>query len=147
MLKAADQAIWKAWKRIRKQGRQAAGTGTDEALHELRKSAKKLRYLLEAFRTLFSAKDVGQAIRQLRKLQNVLGDIVDYQVKQQYLSQWQENFPGERHRGVRAAMDHLGKVYARRENATKKEFQRCYDGFVSAGNRELFRTLCGKSSA
>ena len=146
VLKAADQAIWKAWKRIRKQGRQAAGTGTDEALHELRKSTKKLRYLLEAFRTLFSAEDVGQAIRQLRKLQNVLGDIVDYQVQQQYLSQWQENFPGKRHRGVKTAMDYLGRVYAQRENAMKKEFQRHYDAFVSVENRKLFKALCGKTS-
>ena len=147
VLKAADESVWNAWKRVRKQGRHAARTGTDEALHELRIAGKKLRYLLEAFRTLFPAKDVEQAIRQLRKLQNVLGDIVDYQVQQQYLSQWQENFPGKRHRGVKAAMDYLGKVYARRENATKKEFQRHYDAFVSVENRELFKTLCGKTSA
>ena len=147
VLKAADESVWNAWKRVRKQGRHAARTGTDEALHELRIAGKKLRYLLEAFRTLFPAKDVEQAIRQLRRLQNVLGDIVDYQVQQQYLSQWQENFPGKRHRGVKAAMDYLGKVYARRENATKKEFQRHYDAFVSVENRELFKTLCGKTSA
>ena len=146
VLKAAVGSVWKAWRRIRKQGRHAASTGTDEALHELRISCKKLRYLLEAFRTLFPAKDVEQAIRQLRKLQNVLGDIVDYQVQQQYLSQWQDNFPGKQHRGVKAAMDYLGKVYARREKATKKEFQRYYDAFVSVENRELFRTLCGKTS-
>ena len=147
VLKAADESVWKAWKKVRKQGRHAARTGTDEALHELRIAGKKLRYLLEALRTLFPAKDVEQAIRQLRKLQNVLGDIVDYQVQQQYLSRWQENFPGKRHRGVKAAMDYLGKVYARRENATKKEFQRHYDAFVSVENRELFKTLCGKTSA
>ena len=146
VLKAADESVWKAWRRIRKQGRHAARTGTDEALHELRISCKKLRYLLEAFRTLFPAKDVEQAIRQLRKLQNVLGDIVDHQIQQQYLSQWQENFPGKQHRGVKAAMDYLGKVYARREKATKKEFQRYYGAFVSVENRELFKTLCGKTS-
>lgn len=147
VLKAAQTAIWKAWKRIGKQGRHAADTGSDEALHELRKSAKKLRYLLEAFRTLFPAKDVEQAIRQLRKLQNVLGDIVDFQVQQQYLDQWQENFQAEQHRDVKAAMDFLGKVYARRENMTKKKFQRHYDAFVSVKNKDLFRSMCGKARA
>ena len=146
VLEAADESVWKAWRRTRKLGRHAAMTGTDEALHELRISGKKLRYLLEAFRTLFPAKDVEQAIRQLRKLQNVLGDIVDYQVQQQYLSQWQENFPGKRHRGVKTAMDYLGRVYAQRENAMKKEFQRHYDAFVSVENRKLFKALCGKTS-
>ena len=147
VLKAARSAIWRAWKRIGKQGRRAADSGADEILHELRKSAKKLRYLLEAFRTLFPAKQVEQAIRQLRQLQNVLGDIVDFQVQQQYLGQWQENFQGKQHRGVKAAMDSLGKVYAQRENATRKKFQRHYDAFVSSQNRDLFKSLCGKTGA
>ena len=138
---AAADAIWKAWKRMKKHGRQAAGAKSDEALHELRISGKKLRYLLEAFHSLYPAGDAERAIRQLRKLQNVLGDIVDYQVQQEYLSHWQENFPGKRHRDVKAAMDDLGKIYARQEKKTKKMFQRRFDAFVSAGNRELFRSL------
>ena len=141
---AAGNAIWKAWKRVRKHGRKAEGAKSDEALHELRISCKKLRYLLEAFRSLYPAGDVDRAIRQLRKLQDVLGDIVDFQVQQQYLSQWQENFPGQRHRNVKAAMDYLGRIYGRREKATKKMYQRRFDAFVSAGNRELFRSLCNR---
>ena len=141
---AAGDAIWKAWKRVRKHGRKAEGAKSDEALHELRISCKKLRYLLEAFRSLYPAGDVDRAIRQLRKLQDVLGDIVDYQVQQQYLSQWQENFPGQRHRDVKAAMDYLGRIYGRREKTTKKMYQHRFDAFVSAGNRELFRSLCNR---
>ena len=147
VLNAAGGAIWKVWKKTGKQGRAASGSSSDEALHELRKTAKKLRYLLEAFRTLFPAKDVERAIRQLRKLQNVLGDIVDYQVQQQYLGQWQENFPGKQHRGVKTAMEFLGREYARRESATKKVFQRHYDAFVAEKNKELFRSLRGKASS
>ena len=147
VLETARTAVWRAWERTGKQGRRAAHSGSDEALHELRKSAKKLRYLLEAFRTLFPAKDVEQATRQLRKLQNVLGDIVDFQVQQQYLGQWQDNFRGEQHRDVKAAMDYLGKVYADRENARKKKFQRHYDVFVSPENEDLFKSLCGRVSA
>ena len=144
---AAGSAIWKAWKRMRKHGRQAAGAKSDEALHELRISGKKLRYLLEAFRTLYPARDVERAIKQLRKLQNVLGDIVDYQVQQEYLSHWQENFPGRRHREVKTAMDYLGRIYAKREKETKKKFQRHFDAFVSAGNRELFRSRCNRTGS
>ncbi len=146
VLETARTAIWRAWERTGKLGRRAARSGSDEALHELRKSAKKLRYLLEAFRTLFPAKAVEQATRQLRQLQNVLGDIVDFQVQQQYLGQWRENFQGEEHRDVKAAMNFLGKVYADRENAKKKKFQRHYDVFVSPENKDLFKSLCGRIS-
>ena len=147
VLETARTAIWRAWERTGKQGRRAAESGSDEALHELRKSAKKLRYLLEAFRTLFPAKDVGQATRRLRQLQNVLGDIVDLQVQQQYLDQWQEHFQGQEHRDVQAAMDFLSKVYAGRENAKKKKFQHHYDVFVSPENEDLFKSLRGGISA
>ena len=147
VLETARTAIWRAWERTGKHGRRAAHSGSDEALHELRKSAKKLRYLLEAFRPLFPAKDAAQATRQLRQLQNVLGDIVDLQVQQQYLGQLQENFQGEEHRDVQAAMGFLGKVYADRENAKKKKFQRHYDVFVSPENEDLFKSLCGRISA
>ena len=147
VLKTARTAIGRAWERTGKQGRRAADSGSDEALHELRKSAKKLRYLLEAFRMLLPVTDVEQATRQLRQLQNVLGDIVDYQVQQQYLGQWQENFQGKEHQGVKAAMEFLGKVYARRENAKKKKFQRHYDVFASPENEDLFASLCGRTSA
>ena len=147
VLETARTAIWRAWERTGKQGRRAANSGSDEALHELRKSAKKLRYLLEAFHTLFPAKEAERATRQLRQLQNVLGDIVDFQVQQQYLGQWQENFQGREHRGVTAAMDLLGRVYADREHAKKKKFQRHYDVFVSPENEDLFTSLCGRKSA
>ncbi len=144
VISAAGDAIREAWKRMRKNGRRTANTGTDLALHDLRKSGKKLRYLLDTFRTLFPAGDVEKAIWQLRKIQNVLGDIVDYQVQQQFLREWQENFPGKQHRGIKVAMDRLRSIYSGRETAAKNNFQRRYEKFVSAENRKLFKSLSGK---
>jgi CHAD domain-containing protein len=88
VMTAAGTAIWRVYRRLLRDGR-AAGTGTySEALHELRKTGKKLRYLLEAFRTLYPEDDMEAVIAALRKLQNVLGDIVDSAVQQSYLREW-----------------------------------------------------------
>ena len=141
VIAVADDAIWKAWKRLQKHGRIAQDTGADQALHEMRKSGKKLRYLLEAFRTLFPADDMEEAIGQLRKIQNILGDIVDYQVQQQFLQNWQKNFSSAQHKDTNAAMSHLYKIYSKRETAAKNSFQRNYEAFISAGNRKLFKSL------
>jgi CHAD domain-containing protein len=84
----ANRSIWRVYRRLQRDGEAAGAGGYSEALHELRKTGKKLRYLLEAFRTLYPEDDIEAIIASLRKLQNVLGDIVDSAVQQSYLREW-----------------------------------------------------------
>lgn len=49
---------------------------TDDALHELRKDIKRLRYALEAFRPAYG-KPVGEMIARCRELQEALGAVQD----------------------------------------------------------------------
>ncbi len=51
-----------------------------EELHEVRKRAKRLRYTLEASRSLYAPKRVARSIRELKALQDVLGRIQDGEV-------------------------------------------------------------------
>jgi CHAD domain-containing protein len=53
-----------------------------QGLHALRIECKKLRYLLEFFDSLFPAKQIMPLVRQLRKLQDNLGDFHDLCVQQ-----------------------------------------------------------------
>ena len=52
-----------------------------EALHELRKVGKELRYLLEFFAGLFHAEVVKPMIKSLKALQDVLGRFQDLEVQ------------------------------------------------------------------
>lgn len=140
-LPVAGAAVGAAWKKLRQCGRRAATDGADPSLHELRKAGKKLRYLLEAFRSLFPENDVKQALRKLRRLQNVLGEIVDCQVQQQFLQERRDLFAGAEHRGVLAAMERLGEIHSDREAAAKRDFQRAYKEFTTADNLCLFRSF------
>ncbi len=140
-LPVAGAAVGAAWKKLRRCGRRAEADGADPSLHELRKAGKKLRYLLEAFRSLFPENDVKQALKQLRRLQNVLGEIVDCQVQQQFLQERRDLFAEAAHRGVRAAMEHLGEIHSDREAAAKQDFRSAYKEFMTADNRRLFRSF------
>lgn len=63
------------------QGRAIAPDSPAEALHDLRKDAKKLRYLLECFGSLFAPKARKAFVGQLKALQDNLGTFQDLEVQ------------------------------------------------------------------
>lgn len=54
--------------------------GPAEELHELRKDAKKLRYLLECFGSLYSPRPRKEFVQRLKALQDNLGEHQDTEV-------------------------------------------------------------------
>jgi CHAD domain-containing protein len=78
-------SIKKAWKKAIRHGRQIGQEATDSELHTLRIDCKKLRYLLEFFSSIFPDKTITPVIRQLKELQENLGNFVDYAVQIHFL--------------------------------------------------------------
>ena len=72
----AGLALNKRWKKVGKPARKLE-TLTVEQRHELRKELKKLRYAVEFFSSLYSAKRVDPFLKRLKKLQTVFGDLND----------------------------------------------------------------------
>lgn len=70
-----------AHRRLERDGRRITKKSKPELLHDLRKRAKHLRYLLECFASLFDAADIETIVQPLRQLQNVLGDFQDSEVE------------------------------------------------------------------
>jgi CHAD domain-containing protein len=56
-----------------------------EALHGLRIDCKKLRYLLEFFRSLYPSSEIDPLVKALKQLQDNLGDFNDLEVQQEKL--------------------------------------------------------------
>lgn len=86
----ADQRIWKVYKRLLKDGEAISESSPAEALHDLRKTCKKLRYLLEFFQTLYPEDEIKTLIKALKKFQSVLGDFQDYEIQEIKLKQFSE---------------------------------------------------------
>lgn len=70
-------SIARADRRVLKRGTAIDELAPAEQLHDLRKDAKQLRYLLEGFRSLLPAKEATRAIEDLKDLQDVLGRFYD----------------------------------------------------------------------
>ena len=86
----ADRYLWKAYRRVVRDGREIGPDSPPEALHGLRKRAKELRYLLECFQTLYPEDDMRTVVKELKALQDNLGEYQDCQVQAAALRQMAE---------------------------------------------------------
>ena len=77
--------IWKLYRRLRLEGRAIATDSPPEHLHELRKTAKKLRYQMELFQSLYPPDAMRSLLRRLKRLQVSLGDYQDLSVQARHL--------------------------------------------------------------
>jgi CHAD domain-containing protein len=84
----ADKRVWKNFQRVLKEGRAINEQSPAEDLHELRKSCKKLRYLIEFFQSLYPKNKIRQLLTALKYLQEVLGDFQDCAVQEAHLKQF-----------------------------------------------------------
>ena len=74
------QRITKAQRRLVSDGRKITPSSPPPQLHDLRKDAKKLRYLIECFGSLFDAKPRKRFVQRLKALQDNLGEHQDAEV-------------------------------------------------------------------
>jgi CHAD domain-containing protein len=86
--KLADKRVWKNFKRVLKEGKVINELSPADALHELRKSCKKLRYLMEFFQSLYAKNKIKLLLNALKGLQEVLGDFQDCTVQEEHLKQF-----------------------------------------------------------
>jgi len=77
--------IMKRYRKIQKAAIQITNDTPDESIHSIRIDCKKLRYLLYFFGSLFDEKQLKQAGKQLKRLQDKLGIFNDLTVQGKYL--------------------------------------------------------------
>ncbi len=143
ILKLAQKRIYKRHQRIIKNGSVILVDNRDELLHDLRLECKKLRYLMEFFATLFPPEKVSLLVRQLKQLQDNLGDFNDYCVQEKYLLHVAREMPmrGKASRDALIAIGCLvGTLHQQREQV-KSEFANAFNQFASPPNEALFTEL------
>lgn len=146
MVPTADLAaarIWRAYRRVAVAGRKITADTVPGDLHELRKACKKLRYLMEFFRSLFSPKDVERLVAELKKLQDNLGDFNDLEVQSAYLEDVSKVLEAEESGAPRTyiALGRLIEGLHWRSLGEKERFISCFQRFDRSRNRKLFRRL------
>ncbi len=138
----ADVRIRKTYKQILKQGKAIGQDSPSEALHELRKNCKKLRYLLEFFQSLYSGKQIDKLIKNLKKLQAVLGDYQDYAVQQKHLQAFSEEMQAPTTPSKTfLAMDTLIQYFDNQKQKARNRFAAQFEAFKKPRHDAAFRKL------
>ena len=139
----ARKKIYRIYRRIVKDGSLILENTKDEMLHALRIHCKELRYLLEFFESLFSRKEIQVFVRQLKKLQDMLGAFNDFSVQEQYLLNVAEELhaTGQQSEKTLAVIGILIDSLDREKQKVKDAFSKTFTEYASPANRKAFQEL------
>jgi CHAD domain-containing protein len=139
----ARRWIWRRYRRVLRKGRAIDGTSPDADLHALRIEGKKLRYLLEFFASLFPATEITTLVKQLKKLQDNLGEFNDLSLQQVELKRWlaQAGLPSDTAGAIGGLITELN----RRQGDVRRQLAQTFKGFASARNASAYRKLFNTS--
>lgn len=138
----AAQSIWRVYRRVLRQGGAIDDASPPEELHEVRKTCKKLRYLLEFFQSLFPSEDILVLIKSLKAFQEVLGSFQDCQVQEERLKHFSEemlesDIPAATFLAMGVLIQHLDELRCQ----ARADFAQRFAEFQSAGHREAYAAL------
>ncbi|MFP4061199.1 MAG: CHAD domain-containing protein [Halochromatium sp.] len=139
----ADRRIRKLLKRVRAEGRAINEDSPPEDLHELRKSCKKLRYLMEFFQSLYEKERIREQIKQTKRLLDNLGRFQDTAVQARHLRETAECEGGEGRLppATLLAMGALIGQLLEDQARARDGFSEVFAGFDSAENAARFAAL------
>lgn len=141
--------VRQAQDRVIEQGRSITASSPAEQLHDLRKDAKQLRYLLECFATLFDPVARKRFVGQLKALQDNLGDHQDAEVQAAQLRALAEELDGQPgvERDVLLALGQLTRQLERRWRRARKEFAVRFAAYDTKANRRALAKLLEPAAA
>jgi CHAD domain-containing protein len=139
----AGQRILKILKRALRQGKALKDDSPASAVHELRITCKKLRYMMEFFKSLYPAAEIDELTGALKELQDNLGDFQDYEVHRTELYKFAEEMAllktARPH--TLLAIGQLAESLAERQRLARADLGRRFAAFAAKKNRARFRTL------
>jgi len=146
-LPLADTLIGKRFAGFLRDGGKINDSSGDSELHTLRIKGKKLRYLLEFFRSFYNDAEMERFLKQMKKLQDNLGDFNDLSVQQDMLALRLSELRGRSKRTMQmsASLGGLITALAGKHRFVRRAFQKTYSGFSKTGNRDLLNNMVSSS--
>ena len=148
ILDVASERIERRHGRVIKRGRAIDGSSPSSALHKLRIDCKKLRYLLEFFRSLYGPDEPRQMLRLLKRLQDNLGDFNDLAVQQETLERFGRRMLEEK-RATVGSLSAMGRLVERlhiRQVKERERFRKCFARFASGAGPDRIRRMLASAA-
>jgi CHAD domain-containing protein len=145
IIEVASQRIWRVWCRTLDRGLAIDDASPPSALHRLRIECKKLRYLMEFYRSLYDAQAIGEPIRALKGLQDLLGELNDLAIQREILRDSARQMSDRGVGGVDTfiAVGRLLERSAVRQVKQRRRFAERFAAFSAAENRSRIQRLFG----
>lgn len=139
----ADRRIWKLYQKILGEGFAITDNSPASALHELRKSCKKLRYLIDFFRSLYDEAKIKKILSGLKKIQENLGDFNDYHVQIEKLTEFESelNSQNQVDAPLHVALSYLLKTLDQLQIQERSKFNGHFQLFSAKAQQALYRNL------
>ena len=139
----ADMRIWKVYQRILKEGTAITEQTPAQALHDLRKTCKKLRYLMEFFQSLYPTNKIKTLIKSLKGPQEVLGNFQDYEVQEDALRKFSEEMMNLQSVSTATflAMGVLVQKLDEKRCQARHDFSIHFLEFKAPSNQTIFKSL------
>ncbi len=139
----ADAKIAAAHRRALRAGGRIAPASPSQSLHDLRKRCKELRYLVEMFGSLHDPAQCSQAVRELRALQDCLGEFQDAEVQRIEIQAFAAQMMAERTAPAATllAMGEIAASLAIRQANARAQFDGRFADFAGLASRRRMAAL------
>jgi CHAD domain-containing protein len=144
----AARRLRRAHRRVLREGRAIGADSPAEQLHDLRKRCKELRYLLEIFASVFDPQAYQRALKDLKGLQDCLGEFQDRQVQQQEIREFADQMIADRALSPTPvpataflAMGELAGSLGHAQRQARDEFAGRFGEFASPASERRFADL------
>lgn len=142
----ATRAIWKVFNKVVSRGEKVLAMPDLPApnVHKLRISCKKLRYLIEAFESLFDPNRLEPIVKDLRAIQTDLGDFHDLAVQRARLDGYRGRLegadgPNQADEAIRHVDEHLKDAFEKSKGSLPGTIR----DIIDADSRDRFEVLLG----
>ena len=140
----AAERIGVVYRRMVKMGTAIGDDSPHEALHDLRKKGKELRYLLEFFASLYPPEVVKPMVATLKGLQDVLGRFQDREVQADLLRALGDDIAAmEGGAAALMAMGVLVERLAEQQEQARAEFAASFAQFAAKPQRRIVKATFG----
>ena len=136
--KLADELLWDIYQQTLAQGDAITEKSKAEELHELRKTFKKLRYLMEFFRSIYPAGKVRVLLKALTGLQDNLGEFNDLDVHIGIVKGFIKQSDNE---DAIKACQQMIKILQQQKHKTGRMFKDRYATYSSSDKQKKFRQM------
>ena len=145
VLSVANPIIFKHFKRVLKTGLAVDRSSPDDDVHALRIQCKKLRYSMEFFASLYPKDELQKVVKQLKKLQDILGIFNDLYVQQSMVIKTLDVLAAQRptkaNLAISASLGSLMQSLYQDQEEIRLHFKEAFNQFSTEETTRLCRQL------